>query len=201
MLSLFCVITLCLGRPVKTSIADFVDILREHAQFWDTPCSTSIRFYRYFAWERYVWGDPSKPPSQILSLFCVITLIWRISHFSSIADVVAILRDDAQLGSAGALWGLLGVTGALWGSLGLSGASWGSLGLSGALWGSLGLSGALWGSLGLPGPLWGFLGLSGPLWGSLGLPREADSVAILRDHAPFGDFRLSSGSRFCRYFA
>ena len=37
----------------------------------------------------------TKRGRQILSLFCVITLIWLILLYSSIADVVAIMRQNA----------------------------------------------------------------------------------------------------------
>ena len=90
-LSLFCVITLILKIYDFTMIADVVAILRDHAMFGETPCSTSIRFCRYFAWARSFvatlltrvisyWRFATKQGRQILSLFCVITLSVIISQ-------------------------------------------------------------------------------------------------------------------------
>jgi hypothetical protein len=69
------------GDHHKTLIADSVAILREHAPFW------------YPANMIYLLA--TKRGRQILSLFCVITLIWLILLYSSIADVVAIMRQNA----------------------------------------------------------------------------------------------------------
>ena len=108
-------------RRIKAErhILIFVAIWRDHAP--------NHRCCRYLAWTRSFGWVQAKPDEHILSLFCVITLIWPSCYHASVIS-----------------------------------------------------------------------GKSG----------EADSVAILRDHAPnynfrahFVDFRLTMGSRSCRYFA
>ena len=106
MLSSFCVITLILAFPDLALIADVVAILRDHAHVWWSSQNADSRFCRYFAWSRsfvatrltwfisYRWWWPSGG-RQILSLFCVITLCWVIPVQTSIADVVAIMHQNA----------------------------------------------------------------------------------------------------------
>jgi len=81
-----------LQRRVKAErhALTFVAISRDHAP--------NHRSCRYLAWTRSFGWFPAKPGEHILSLFCVITLIWLMLDYSSIADVVAILRDHAMFG-------------------------------------------------------------------------------------------------------
>ena len=104
-LSLFCVITLCWVIPVQTSIADVVAIMHQNAPFGDffyTTIADVVGFLRdhalfcnfYQTREALVvaiLSFPNKQDKQILSLFCVITLIWVISIQTREGLVVAIL--------------------------------------------------------------------------------------------------------------
>ena len=74
----------------KRHILTFVAISRDHAP--------NHRNRRYLAWTRSLGSSRTEPDQHFLSLFCVITLILGIRQFSSIADVVAILRDHAMFG-------------------------------------------------------------------------------------------------------
>ena len=62
--------------------ANLVAILRDHAHFADRQLSSRSRFCRYFAWSRSFCWSATKQPKQILSLFCVITLILVIFGLS-----------------------------------------------------------------------------------------------------------------------
>ena len=74
----------------KRHMLIFVAISRDHAP--------NHRSCRYLAWTRSCDWLQAKPGEQILSLFCVITLILGLFSSAAEADFVAILRDHAMFG-------------------------------------------------------------------------------------------------------
>ena len=89
--------------------AYMVAILRDHALFGESQLSQRITVCRYFAWSRFFcsdsrysfyfawsrssWWVPHKPWKQILSLFCVITLLWY--YHAKATTIIAMILDSA----------------------------------------------------------------------------------------------------------
>ena len=104
--SIFSVNTLILATPGASRRANFVAILRDHDHVASSKFLRYRRFCRYFACSRSCCFIEAFDTSQILSLFCVITLIccvpfkviflrWPRGAKGGEADFVAILRDHA----------------------------------------------------------------------------------------------------------
>ena len=84
---------------ITPQIADIVDILREHAHLGLREPSQISIFYRYCAWSRVFGVAQFIASSQILSLFHVITRPFGGSKNGCKAFFIDILRDHAHFES------------------------------------------------------------------------------------------------------